>query len=192
MADQGNTAADESARSDMAAADGERTHLGADAWGALLRVHAAVVPTLDRELQAAGRLPLAWYDVLLELNSAPGRRLRMSDLGEKVTLSRTRVSRLVDELGTAGLVSREANPDDRRSAYAVITAQGRTALRGAAPVYLGGIREHFADILSAQELRTITSALDRVIEQARRSARADRANGAESDGSSGSSAPSQG
>jgi len=135
-------------------------------------VHAAVVPMLDRELQAAGRLPLAWYDVLLELNSAPGRRLRMSDLGEKVTLSRTRVSRLVDELGTAGLVTREANPDDRRSAYAVITAQGRTALRGAAPVYLGGIRDHFADILSAQELRTITTALDRVIEQARRSGRA--------------------
>lgn len=124
---------------------------------------------LDRELQAAGRLPLAWYDVLLELNSAPGRRLRMSDLGEKVTLSRTRVSRLVDELGTAGLVAREANPDDRRSAYAVITAQGRTALRGAAPIYLGGIREHFADILSEQELRTITRALDRVIERARQS-----------------------
>ena len=157
---------------DDTAEDGDRTRTGADAWGALLRVHAAVVPMLDRELQAAGRLPLAWYDVLLELNSAPGRRLRMSDLGEKVTLSRTRVSRLVDELGTAGLVTREANPDDRRSAYAVITAQGRTALRGAAPVYLGGIRDHFADILSAQELRTITTALDRVIEQARRSGRA--------------------
>ena len=148
------------------------THLGADAWGALLRVHAAVVPMLDRELQAARRLPLAWYDVLLELNSAPGRRLRMSDLGEKVTLSRTRVSRLVDELGTAGLVSREANPDDRRSAYAVLTPQGRSTLRGAAPVYLGGIREHFADLLSAEELRTITGALDRVIAQARRSKRA--------------------
>ena len=148
---------------------GKRTHLGADAWGALLRVHAALVPMLDRELQAARRLPLAWYDVLLELNAAPGRRLRMSDLGEKVTLSRTRVSRLVDELGTAGLVAREANPDDRRSAYAVLTAQGRTALRAAAPVYLGGIRDHFADVLSEQELHTITTALDRVIERARRS-----------------------
>ena len=203
MADQGSTAVDESRHSDKPddqpddqpddkPQQGERPHLGADAWGALLRVHAAVVPMLDRELQAARQLPLAWYDVLLELNSASGRRLRMSDLGAQVTLSRTRVSRLVDELGAAGLVIREANPDDRRSAYAVLTAQGRTALRGAAPVYLGGIRDHFADILSAQELRTITTALDRVIEQARRSARADRANGAESDGSSGSSAPSQG
>jgi DNA-binding MarR family transcriptional regulator len=171
VADKRSTDVGESPRSDPPGS-GEFTHLGADAWGALLRVHAAVVPMLDKELQAARRLPLAWYDVLLELNSAPGRRLRMGDLGDRVTLSRTRVSRLVDELATAGLVTREANPDDRRSAYAVLTAQGRTALRGAAPVYLGGIRDHFADILSAQELRTITTALDRVIEQARRSGRA--------------------
>ena len=81
----------------------------ADAWGALLRVHATLVPRLDRELQAAHQLPLAWYDVLLELNSAPDRRLRMSELGERVMLSRTRVSRLVDEMSAAGLVRREAN-----------------------------------------------------------------------------------
>ena len=93
----------------------------ADAWGALLRVHATLVPLLDRELQAAHQLPLAWYDVLLEINYGPGRRLRMSELGERVTLSRTRVSRLVDEMSVAGLVRREANPDDRRSAYAVLT-----------------------------------------------------------------------
>src|SRR4051794_35957418 len=95
-----------------------------EAWGALLRVHAALVPILDRELQAAHRLSLAWYDVLLELNSAPDRRLRMSELGERVTLSRTRVSRLVDELTAAGLVARQANPDDRRSAFAAMTAAG--------------------------------------------------------------------
>ena len=47
----------------------------ADAWGALLRVHATLVPLLDRELQAAHQLPLAWYDVLLEINYGPGRRL---------------------------------------------------------------------------------------------------------------------
>ena len=52
----------------------------------------------------------------------------MSELGERVTLSRTRVSRLVDEMTAAGLVRREANPDDRRSAYAVLTTQGRTAV----------------------------------------------------------------
>jgi hypothetical protein len=66
-------------------------------WAALLRVHAAVVPRLERAL-AQERMPLAWYDVLLELNSAPDRRLRMTDLSARVVLSRERVSRVVDEL----------------------------------------------------------------------------------------------
>ena len=116
-----------------------RDTVAADAWGALLRVHATLVPALDRELQAAHRLPLAWYDVLLELNYGPDRRLRMTELGERVTLSRTRVSRLVDEMSAAGLVRRDANPDDRRSAYAVLTTKGRNVFRQAAPTYLAGI-----------------------------------------------------
>jgi len=140
----------------------------ADAWGALLRVHAALVPLLDRELQAKHHLPLAWYDVLLELNYGPDRRLRMSELGERVTLSRTRVSRLVDEMTAVGLVVREANPDDRRSAYAVLTPQGRTVLRQAAPTYLDGIDEQFGTALTVAELTTIKEALEKVIQRATR------------------------
>ena len=78
-------------------------------------MHAALVPLIDRELQAACGLPLTWYDVLLELNSAPGRRLSMGELGEVAVVSRTRASRVVDQLAAAGLVAREANADDRRS-----------------------------------------------------------------------------
>jgi len=137
--------------------------LAAEAWGALLRVHATLVPALDREMQAAHRLPLAWYDVLLELNAAPDRRLRMSDLGDRVVLSRTRVSRLVDELSGAGFVDKVANPDDRRSAYAVLTAEGRNVFRQAAPDYLRGIATHFGQPLTRAELITIRDALDRVL-----------------------------
>ncbi len=145
------------------AADRDDT-LAPAAWGALLRAHAALVPRLDRELQAAVHLPLTWYDVLLELYYAPGRRLRMSDLGERVVLSRTRVSRLVDELARAGLVGREANPDDARSSYAALTPEGRSVFRRAAPVYLRSIEAHFGQKLTADELRTITAALRRVTE----------------------------
>ncbi len=138
----------------------------ADAWGALLRVHATLVPALDRELQAAHQLPLAWYDVLLELNSGPDRRLRMSELGERVTLSRTRVSRLVDEMSVAGLVRRDANPDDRRSAYAVLTTKGRNVFRQAAPTYLAGIDRHFGQPMTLAEISLIRSGLDKVIRRA--------------------------
>jgi DNA-binding MarR family transcriptional regulator len=133
------------------------------AWAALLRVHAALVPVLDRELQAACGLPLTWYDVLLELNAAPGRRLSMGELGQVAVVSRSRVSRVVDQLAAEGLVARAANPDDRRSAYATITDAGRRRLRAAAPVYLAGIERHFTARMSAGEARTVAVALEKVL-----------------------------
>jgi DNA-binding MarR family transcriptional regulator len=133
------------------------------AWAALLRVHAALVPVLDRDLQAACNLPLTWYDVLLELNAAPARRLSMGELGDVAVVSRSRVSRVVDQLAAEGLVTREPNPDDRRSAYAAITDAGRKRLRAAAPVYLGGIERHFTSRMSAAESRTVAAALEKVL-----------------------------
>ncbi len=133
------------------------------AWAALLRVHAALVPVLDRELQAACGLPLTWYDVLLELNAAPGRRLSMGQLGAVAVVSRSRVSRVVDQLAAEGLVAREGNPDDRRSAYAAITEAGRARLRAAAPVYLAGIERHFTSRMTAAEAGTVARALEKVL-----------------------------
>jgi len=139
----------------------------ADTWGALLKVHAALVPRLDRELQEAHGLPLTWYDVLLELNAAPERRLTMGQLGAVVAVSRTRVSRVVDELVRAGLVAREPNPDDGRSAYATLTPTGRAALRKAAPAYLAAVQRDFADHLTAHEAEVLAGALRKVLDAGR-------------------------
>jgi DNA-binding MarR family transcriptional regulator len=128
-----------------------------------LRVHAALVPRLDDRLKAEAGLSLAWYDVLLELNGAADRRLRMTDLGDRVVLSRTRVSRIVDEMARAGLVAREDNDEDRRSAYASMTARGRRAFLRAAPRYVAAIADEFATGLSADELRALHDALSRVL-----------------------------
>ena len=136
---------------------------GVAAWAALLRVHAALVPQLDRTLQMTCALPLTWYDVLLALNSAPGRRLSMGELGAVAVVSRSRVSRVVDQLAAEGLVTREANPDDRRSAYATITDAGRARLRAAAPVYLGGIERHFTAHLTTAEAAGVAAALEKVL-----------------------------
>ena len=108
-------------------------------------------------------MPLAWYDVLLELHAAPDRQLRMTDLGERVVLSRSRASRVVDELVAAGLVRRAVNPEDGRSALATLTDQGTQRLREAAPTYLAGIEHHFTRHLSAGERDTVARALNRVI-----------------------------
>jgi DNA-binding MarR family transcriptional regulator len=141
----------------------ERTKLATDAWAALLQVHAALVPKLDRLLTRTTGLPLSWYDVLLELAAAPGRRLLMGELAERVVLSRTRVSRIVDELVAVGLVDKEVNPDDGRSAFAVLTADGLARYRTAAPVYLAGIENEFAAGLTEAELATVARALRKAI-----------------------------
>src|SRR5690349_23333880 len=100
-----------------------------DAWRGLLVAHSRLVPAVEADLRAAGQVPLSWYDVLLELNAAPERRLRMSELGQRVVLSRTRVSRIVDELAAAGLVERQPDQADGRSSFAVLTPAGRSEER---------------------------------------------------------------
>jgi DNA-binding MarR family transcriptional regulator len=134
-----------------------------ETWGALLKVHAALVPRLDRELQDAHGLPLTWYDVLLELNSAPERRLTMGELGSVVAVSRTRVSRVVDELVRAGLVTREPNPHDGRSAFAALTPAGRAAWRKSAPTYVAAVHREFADHLTAHEAEVLARVLRKVL-----------------------------
>jgi DNA-binding MarR family transcriptional regulator len=133
-----------------------------EAWAALLRTHAAVLPKLERALARVG-LPLTWYDVLLVTNAAQDRRLRMTELGKQAVVSRERVSRVVTELEAAGLVQRQPNPDDRRSSFAAITPEGRRRLREAAPVYLQAVRDHYLAHLSASEVKALARALAKVV-----------------------------
>src|SRR5690348_3757651 len=137
-----------------------------DAWRGLLVAHSRLVPAVEADLRAAGQVPLSWYDVLLELNAAPERRLRMSELGQRVVLSRTRVSRIVDELAAAGLAERQPDQADGRSSFAVLTTAGRDALRRAWPVYREAIRRHLAAGLTVSQCRELAALLDQVIKGA--------------------------
>jgi DNA-binding MarR family transcriptional regulator len=132
-----------------------------EAWRMMLLAHAAAVRAIEQDVGRHG-IPLTWYDVLLELHAAGG-RLRMQELSDRVVLSRTRVSRLVDELVGEGLVLKQPDDADRRSTWAVITDDGRDALRRTAPVYLAGIQEHFGRHLTAAEQRSVARALSKVV-----------------------------
>ncbi len=132
------------------------------AWRALLNAHAAAVAAIERELAADDLVPLTWYDVLVALWEAPGRRLRLNELARAVVLSRSGLTRLVDRLERAGLLSREPCPEDRRGAFAVLTREGEAALRRAWPVYARGIDRHFGRFLDDGEAPVVAAALDRV------------------------------
>jgi DNA-binding MarR family transcriptional regulator len=134
-----------------------------DAWRGLLVAHSRLVPAVEADLRAAGQVPLSWYDVLLELNAVPDGRLRMSELGQCTVLSRTRVSRVVDELAAAGLAERQPDQADGRSSFAVLTPAGQEALRRAWPVYRQAIRRQLTARLSPQQCRDLAALLGQVI-----------------------------
>ena len=132
------------------------------AWQALLHAHHQLIRQLDWELREEQGLPLAAYDVLLRLARAPARALRMTDLAERVMLSPSGLTRLVDRLAAKGLVERKTDPRDRRVALAGLTDEGRSLLRKAAETHLRGVREHFTARLSEGQLRNIASALETI------------------------------
>jgi DNA-binding MarR family transcriptional regulator len=131
-------------------------------WRTFLRAHAGALRELERELMAETGTPLGWYDVLLQLAEAPGRRLRMAELADRVLLSRSGLTRVIDRLQTAGLVRREPSPDDARGTFTVLTPQGMARLRAVAPTHLAGIRKHWLAHFSDDELRELAGLLGRV------------------------------
>ncbi len=133
-----------------------------EAWRLFLLAHAAAVRAIEHDVQRVG-VPLTWYDVLLELNAADDGRLRMQELSHRVVLSRTRVSRLVDEMALQNLVAKRPDDRDRRSTWAVIRPEGRAALRETAPEYMAGIRKHFNRYLTVTERRALVRALGKVV-----------------------------
>jgi DNA-binding MarR family transcriptional regulator len=137
------------------------------AWRLLLSVHAACIDQIDRSLAEAQRIPLRWYDVLIELAEAPEQRLRMHELARSVVLSRSGLTRLVDRLEEAGYLYRQPDPQDRRGSFAVLTDAGRMALRQAWPVYGQGIEYFFGRHLSDAEAATLAAAFERILASTR-------------------------
>jgi DNA-binding MarR family transcriptional regulator len=135
---------------------------GINAWRAFLQAHARVTRRLDEELQAAHGLSLAEYDALLQVAHAPGRRIRMNVLADRVILSRSGITRLVDRLEAAGSVERSACLSDARGQEAVLTSAGLSRLRAAARTHLDGVHRYFLDRLEAADLAGLEESLGRV------------------------------
>jgi DNA-binding MarR family transcriptional regulator len=131
-------------------------------WRAFLRAHAQLIRTLEAELAQAADLPIASYDVLVQLAEAPHHRLRMTDLADRVLLSRSGLTRMIDRLERDALVCREPVPDDARGMYAVLTRAGVDRLRSASYVHLPGISAHFVLRFNRRELDRLGQLLGRL------------------------------
>jgi DNA-binding MarR family transcriptional regulator len=135
-------------------------------WRAFLLAHARVSRRLDEELRLEHDLSIAEYDTLLTLALAPERRMRMGPLAERVILSKSGVTRLIDRLVSDELVERSACLADARGAEAVLTDRGLARLREASPTHLRGITEHFLSILDDHDLQVIERSMTTVARQA--------------------------
>lgn len=131
-------------------------------WRMLQRAQVQITRGLEAELLSRHDLALAAYDVLLQLSEAPGGRLRMNDLAERVLLSRSGLTRLIDRLQRDGLVRREACASDARGLFAVLTRAGGERLADATPTYLRAIRGRFLDLLDEDELRQCAAVLTKL------------------------------
>ena len=130
-------------------------------WVRLLRTGQRVLKTVERRLKQASLPPLRWYDVLLELERAGAAGLRQREIEKHTLLERYNVSRLVDRLCDAGLVTRKPADDDARGAVVVITNAGQDMRKAMWPVYRQAVEDEIAMKLGDEELETLARLLER-------------------------------
>jgi DNA-binding MarR family transcriptional regulator len=132
-------------------------------WRGFLRVHTALARQLDAELDAAHGIPLSSYEVLINLQSAPDRRLRMADLADRALLSRSGMTRLVDRLERQGLLARDTCASDARGCFAVLTDEGEALLAKARPTHLDGVRAKFLAHLEPADYERLAQLWERML-----------------------------
>jgi DNA-binding MarR family transcriptional regulator len=118
---------------------------------------------ISADLEEAGLPPLPWYDVLAALREAPDNRLRQVELAERVLLSNSGLSRLLDRIEKDGAVERLACASDRRSFHVQLTERGEEMFEEMWPVYARGIAEDFMPALGSNpcEVRATLESIGR-------------------------------
>lgn len=140
----------------------ELSETGLSAWKSFLRAYSRLMPDLEEELRERHGYAVGDLDVLAQLAQARGGHLRMCDLAAAVVLSPSGLSRRIDRLERAGLVTRERAEDDARNVEARLTPDGRNLLRRLRATHRDRVKERFADRFSDEELETLAELLGRL------------------------------
>jgi DNA-binding MarR family transcriptional regulator len=142
-------------------------------WRTLVEVLVRLPRILDEQFDREARVGMAEYAVLVALSEAPDHQLRMSELAEASALSRSRTTRVVEELVRRSLVTRRKSDLDGRGAVAAVTAEGLSVLEAAYPGHLARVRALVLDHITRSEMRTMTQVLARVLQALREGADGD-------------------
>ena len=140
-------------------------------WRESIQAWQWLLAAVDVQLQRDSGMPLAYYEILVRLSEAPDRSLRMTQLAEASSSSKSRVSHAVARLEERGWVRRMDCPTDRRGQIAMLTDQGFAALASAAPGHVEQVRRVLFDALSAEQIRQLDGISAAILAQAASSPR---------------------
>ena len=132
------------------------------AWRAFLGASTLVSARLNHELDEAAAISMYEYEILVRLFESEAGRVRMSQLADQVSYSRSRLTHTVGRLERAGYVLRSSCPNDRRGGYAHLTKAGYEFLAQTAPIHLDGVRRHLINRFTPSELATLTELLEKI------------------------------
>jgi DNA-binding MarR family transcriptional regulator len=137
------------------------------AWRATVRLSQLLMRQLDRELTEFG-LNGRDYEILVELSEAPDHRLRMTDLADATSQSRSRLSHQISRMEKRGLVRRDDCEGDKRGTFAVLSNAGFETIERVAPHHVENVRRHFIDRLSPRQQEEIRSAFQPIVDYLRK------------------------
>jgi DNA-binding MarR family transcriptional regulator len=120
-------------------------------WRAFLAATQTLFATVEGQLQRDSGIPHGYYEILVRLSEAEGRALRMSQLAEASTSSKSRLSHAVARLEERGWVERLDCATDRRGQVARLTDTGFAALAAAAPGHAEQVRASLFDRLTPEQ-----------------------------------------
>jgi DNA-binding MarR family transcriptional regulator len=133
------------------------------AWRMFLTATHTLFSTVEGQLQRESGIPHGYYEILVRLSEAPGRALRMSQLAEASTSSKSRLSHAVARLEERGWVERTDCPTDRRGQVARLTPAGFAALEAAAPGHVEQVRKSLFDPLTAEQAAQLSSISEAIV-----------------------------
>jgi DNA-binding MarR family transcriptional regulator len=131
-------------------------------WRSVMRIVRVIPRVLDSDLIRGAGLTASDYTTIMHLSEAPNRELRMADLANATDLSASRMTRLVDDLQSRGLVTKTTSSSDARGNVARLTPRGMAKLKAAWPVHLASVRSRFFDCIDAASVAGVAKALAEV------------------------------
>ncbi len=143
-------------------------------WRTFLNMKRVLERGLDRQLVSSSGLSDADYQLLVPLSEAPDQAMRARELCRNVDWERSRLSHQIRRMEQRGLLARHDCPTDARGTVIALTERGAEAIREAAPAHVEWVRDHFIDILTADELDALGSISARVLEAVLADAECDR------------------